>query len=56
MPEQRNDKPQIPPPAAPREYRDRRRRLPTLVRYSIVALFGSLAALVAYFLLRTIGY
>lgn len=56
MAEERSDKSSIPPPETPRVNRDRRGRLPVFVRYLIVALFGSLAAIIAFVLLRTIGY
>lgn len=38
------------------QVRDRRRRLPTPVRYLIIALFGVLVAVLASYLLRSIGF
>lgn len=39
----------------PHAPRDRRRRLPSVVRYSIIALFGLVVAVLASYLLRSIG-
>lgn len=36
--------------------RDRRRRLPTVVRYLIIAVFGLFVAVLASYLLRSIGF
>lgn len=46
--------PPVPPPAP--EARGRRRTLPALVRYAIAAGLGSTIAMLASYLLRTIGY
>jgi hypothetical protein len=42
-------------PRAP-EVRDRRRQLPTVVRYMIIAFFGLIVAVLASYLLRSIGF
>jgi len=47
--------PAAPAPRTPAESA-RRRRLPMVVRYLIVAFFGAVIAAFASYLLRTIGY
>lgn len=56
MAEEQRGKPRILlVPRTPR-IRIQRRQLPTLVRYLIIASFGSVVAMLASSLLRTIGY
>lgn len=54
MAEAEGGRPPVAPPAP--QARDRRRTLPALVRYAVVAALGSTIAMLASYLLRTIGY